>query len=56
MQAIITRVASATPPDDAPLLKSLDDIPDYLVEPVDGLISQLNRSVMLQIRDIAKPK
>lgn len=40
--------------DDIPLVDTLDKIPEYLSQVVDDLISQLDRSVMLQVRDIPR--
>ncbi|KAK0465353.1 asparagine synthase-domain-containing protein [Desarmillaria tabescens] len=40
------------PPDTWPRLVSLDEIPDYLLASVDDLISHLDRSVMLRVRNI----
>ncbi|TBU35062.1 asparagine synthase-domain-containing protein [Dichomitus squalens] len=41
-------------PDDPPRPQSLDDIPPHLSTAVDDLISQLERSVMLRVRDIPR--
>ncbi|KAF8203066.1 asparagine synthase-domain-containing protein [Pholiota molesta] len=40
--------------DNIPLVDTLDKIPEYLSRAVDDLISQLDRSVMLQVRDIPR--
>ncbi|KAE9410848.1 hypothetical protein BT96DRAFT_983532 [Gymnopus androsaceus JB14] len=49
------KVNTILPPNDTPLPDdSLDVIPDWLQESVDGLISVLDRSVMLKVRDIPR--
>ncbi|KAJ7462632.1 asparagine synthase-domain-containing protein [Mycena galericulata] len=45
------RVNTALPPDDWPLITSLET-PDHLLKVVDDLINQLGRSVELRVRDI----
>ncbi|KAJ3718253.1 asparagine synthase-domain-containing protein [Lentinula raphanica] len=48
------RINTTLPPDDLPILPSnnLDFIPSWLALPVEELISQLEHSVMLRVRDI----
>ncbi|KAK0505900.1 asparagine synthase-domain-containing protein [Armillaria luteobubalina] len=46
------KVNPSIPPDTWPRLVSLDKIPDYLSASVDGLISHLDRSVMLRVHNI----
>ncbi|KAJ3736991.1 asparagine synthase-domain-containing protein [Lentinula guzmanii] len=49
------KINSTLPPDDLPVqlpAHNLDVIPAWLEEPVERLISQLDHSVMLQVRDI----
>ncbi|KAJ3990490.1 asparagine synthase-domain-containing protein [Lentinula detonsa] len=49
------KINSTLPPDDLPVqlpVHNLDVIPAWLEEPVERLISQLDHSVMLQVRDI----
>ncbi len=41
-------------PDDPPKVESLHLIPLHLAAPVDALIAQLDRSVMLHVRDIPR--
>ncbi|KAF5382945.1 hypothetical protein D9757_006339 [Collybiopsis confluens] len=49
----LARVNTTLPPNDAPLPgPGLDIIPGWLEESVDELISQLDQSVMLQVRDV----
>ncbi|KAH9846065.1 asparagine synthase-domain-containing protein [Lenzites betulinus] len=43
-------------PDDPPKVKSLDCIPPHLTLPVDDLITELDRSVMLQVQNIPRRK
>ena len=40
------------PPEDSPRLESLDHVPLYLAQPVEDLLSQLDRSVMMRVRGI----
>ncbi|KAJ3759599.1 asparagine synthase-domain-containing protein [Lentinula raphanica] len=49
-----SRINTTLPPDDLPILPSnnLDIIPSWLALPVEELISQLEHSVMLRVRDI----
>lgn len=42
--------------DPDPLENFPDDIPEFLVESMEGFISQLDRSVMSQVCDIARLK
>ncbi|KIK71245.1 hypothetical protein GYMLUDRAFT_185793 [Collybiopsis luxurians FD-317 M1] len=48
------RVNTTLPPNGAPVLPgdNLNAVPEWLQNPVDGLISQLDRSIMLKVRDI----
>ncbi|KAK0208534.1 asparagine synthase-domain-containing protein [Desarmillaria ectypa] len=46
------RVNPSVPSDTWPRLVSLDEIPDYLLASVDALISHLDRSVFLRVRNI----
>ncbi|KDR85200.1 hypothetical protein GALMADRAFT_233883 [Galerina marginata CBS 339.88] len=48
------QVNTSIPPDDLPRLESLDHIPGYLAQAVDGLIYHLDRSVLLRVRDIPR--
>ncbi|KAF5377623.1 hypothetical protein D9615_005218 [Tricholomella constricta] len=40
------------PPEDVPLVQSLNQMPDHLVKAVDDLIYHLDKSVMLRVRDV----
>ena len=55
-QATVPRVAAAVPEDRHPSPNFGTAIPEYLQEVVDGLISQLQRSVMLQVKSITSLK
>lgn len=50
-----TKVGLDIPPEDSPLLESLDKVPEYLVEAVNDLIYHLDRSVMLHVVNIPQP-
>jgi asparagine synthetase B (glutamine-hydrolysing) len=52
VQAGLCRVNQTLPHEDAPLLQSLDDIPDFMLQTVDDLIFHLDRSVMLRVQSI----
>lgn len=45
-------VNTSIPHDICPALSSLDEIPPYLAPSVDGLMTLLDKSVWLQVRDI----
>ncbi|KAJ7783520.1 asparagine synthase-domain-containing protein [Mycena maculata] len=49
------RVNTVLPPDDWPLITGLES-PDYLIQVVDELINQLDRSVELRVRDIPQAR
>lgn len=55
-QAIVPRVATAIPEDHHPSPNFGAAIPEYLQAAVDGLISQLQRSVRLQVESITPLK
>ena len=40
------------PPEDSPRLESLDHVPLYLAQPLEDLLSQLEKSVMMRVRGI----
>jgi hypothetical protein len=55
LKAVPTKVGLDIPPEDSPLLESLDKVPEYLVEAVNDLIYHLDRSVMLHVVNIPQP-
>ncbi|KAI0639221.1 asparagine synthase-domain-containing protein [Trametes polyzona] len=50
------KTVNRTLPENLPTTESLDHIPPHLAEPVDDLIAELDRSVMLRVRDIPRRK
>ncbi|TFK76894.1 hypothetical protein BDN72DRAFT_884541 [Pluteus cervinus] len=50
--AQLSRVNATLPPEDYERVESLDQIPSSMVKVVDDLITELDRSVMLRVRDI----
>lgn len=53
-QADLCKVNRTTPPEDIPLINSLNQIPGFLLKPVDDFISYLDNSVMLRVRDVPR--
>jgi len=53
---MVPRVNSVIPDDQYPPPNLTSGIPEYLQAAVDGLVSQLERSVMLQVKSITSLK
>lgn len=53
---MVPRVNTAVPDDQNPLPNLASPIPEYLQNAVDGLVFQLERSVMLQVQSITSLK
>ena len=51
-QATVPKVNTAVPDDQYPVPNFAASVPEYLQAAVDGLLSQLERSVMLQVKSI----
>ena len=55
-QSVPIRVNDTLPPADVePTLQNIADIPEYLVDSVDGLIAHLDQSARLRVENIPKP-
>jgi hypothetical protein len=55
LKGVPSKVGLDIPPEDSPLVESLDKIPEYLVAAVNDLICHLDRSVMLRVINIPQP-
>jgi hypothetical protein len=54
-QAKLPSVTLTLPPDKLLIVEKLDSIPNYLRDIVDSMISQLDRSVMLEVCGVPHP-
>ena len=55
LKGVLAKVGLDIPPEDSPLVESLDNVPEHLVEAVNDLIYHLDRSVMLHVVNIPQP-